>query len=119
MLGGVTADAMLIAASYGAGAAIGAGAKMLTPKFNFVSKAKLNNHFNQHGAGMGYKTKAGYVRGANSVIKKGTYIESLNGYVLRTSIGSGNNVLFVGMNRAGTAITTFHIKSIAKLLRML
>jgi hypothetical protein len=56
-----------------------------------------------------------YLDDANNIIKNGTYVPELNGYV-RLIGGQGSAKYgFVGMNRATGNITTFHIKTAKEL----
>lgn len=53
-----------------------------------------------------------YLNAANYTIQNGTYVPEANGYVRFYGQGGKANYAFVGINRAGTHITTFHIKSV-------
>jgi hypothetical protein len=80
-------------------------------------------HFGKHGNGVmnalgetSYNLK-NYVTDANFVIKNGTYVPDLNGYV-RLIGGQGSAKFgFVGLNRATGNITTFHIKTAQELAK--
>jgi RHS repeat-associated protein len=80
-------------------------------------------HFGRHGKSVmtalgkhSYNLKT-YVQDANYIIKYGTYVPKLNGYV-RFIGGSGSIKFgFVGLNRATGEITTFHIKTVQELAK--
>jgi len=80
-------------------------------------------HFGKHGKSVmnnlgrpSYSIK-NYLSDANHVIKNGTFVKELNGYV-RLIGGQGSAKFgFVGMNRATGNITTFHIKTAKELAK--
>ena len=58
-----------------------------------------------------------YINDANFIVKNGTYIPQLNGYV-RLIGGKGSAKFgFVGLNRTTGNITTFHIKTAEELAK--
>lgn len=58
-----------------------------------------------------------YVRDANYIIKNGSFVPELNGYV-RLIGGKGSAKFgFVGLNRTTGSITTFHIKTAQELAK--
>ncbi|MDO5615796.1 MAG: hypothetical protein Q4G16_06375 [Cruoricaptor ignavus] len=58
-----------------------------------------------------------YIEDANWIIKNGTYVPKLNGYV-RLIGGQGSAKFgFVGLNRTTGSITTFHIKTAQELAK--
>lgn len=58
-----------------------------------------------------------YINDANFIVKNGTYIPQLNGYV-RLIGGKGSAKFgFVGLNRTTGNITTFHIKTAQELAK--
>ena len=78
-------------------------------------------HFEKHGKEVmdalgkdAYNLKD-YINDANHIIKNGTYVKELNGYV--KLIGGKGSVKFgfVGIDRATGNITTFHIKTASEL----
>lgn len=77
-------------------------------------------HFDKHGpevmSALGHDSYSlgNYLDDANHVIRNGTWVPELNGYV-RLIGGEGSaKVAFVGVNRQNGNITTFHIKSVAE-----
>ncbi|MDX2247572.1 MAG: hypothetical protein SF052_12385 [Bacteroidia bacterium] len=80
-------------------------------------------HFGKHGKSVmdalgktSYNLK-NYVDDANFIIKNGTFVPELNGYV-RLIGGQGSAKFgFVGLNRATGNITTFHIKTAQELAK--
>jgi hypothetical protein len=94
--------------------------KPLSLKFNGDQAV---SHFDKHGKSVmdalgktSYNLK-NYLDDANFVIKNGTYVPELNGYV-RLIGGHGSAKFgFVGLNRANSSITTFHIKTVGELTK--
>jgi hypothetical protein len=89
----------------------------------FKNQQELDNHFSTHGAGMqralGRNTYSpmDYLRDTNYVIRNGTFVPELHGYVrLIRGTGSAKYAL-VGLDRATGNITTFHIKTVSELSR--
>jgi hypothetical protein len=58
-----------------------------------------------------------YLDDANHVITNGTWVPELNGYVSLVGGQGSAKAAFVGIDRAGGHITTFHIKSVSELSR--
>ena len=80
-------------------------------------------HFGKHGKsimdmlGKNSYNLNEYVRDANFIIKNGTFVPELNGYV-RLIGGKGSAKFgFVGLNRTTGSITTFHIKTAQELAK--
>ena len=86
----------------------------------FKNQDLLNSHFSRHGTeiqkalGKNSYNISNYLDDANFVIKNGTYVKELNGYV--RFIG-GQKYGFVGLDRITGAITTFHIKKVSELIK--
>jgi filamentous hemagglutinin len=58
-----------------------------------------------------------YLDDANHVIKNGTFVPEMSGYV-RLIGGKGSAKYgFVGLDRASGNITTFHVKSVSELAK--
>ena len=80
----------------------------------FESKAKLEEHFAKHGKEFGgmYQTADEYLAGANYVIKNGTYVPEMNGFIMYYRITSKGKTLyhFVGLKNGGTNISTYFTK---------
>ena len=55
-----------------------------------------------------------YLAGANAVIKNGTYVEEMNAYVMYVC---DDKYVVVGMSSDQSYITTYHVKSAAKLAK--
>lgn len=72
-----------------------------------------NKHYKQVFGALGKNnySVADYIADANNVIKNGTYVPEMNGYVLKIG-GTGRTTKyhFVGLDRATGDITTYHIK---------
>ena len=101
------------------------GPKLLThsPATNFFKGDEAVQHFGKHGSELmgalgrsSYNLK-NYLDDANHVIKNGTFVPEMNGYV-RLIGGEGSAKYgFVGLDRATGNITTFHVKSVSELAR--
>jgi|GEM_PF-3747205 len=101
------------------------GPKLLThaPKTRFFKGDEAVKHFERHGSELmgafgrkSYNLKD-YLNDANHVIKNGTFVPEMNGYV-RLIGGQGSAKYgFVGLDRATGGITTFHTKSVSELAR--
>ena len=93
------------------------------PKTKFFKGDEAVKHFEKHGSELmgafgrkSYNLKD-YLSDANHVIKNGTFVPEMNGYV-RLIGGKGSAKYgFVGLDRATGNITTFHTKSVSKLAR--
>jgi RHS repeat-associated protein len=78
-------------------------------------------HFGKHGKsvmdalGKTSYTLKNYLDDANFIIKNGTYIPELNGYIKLIGGKGSAKFGFVGLNRTSGSITTFHIKSAQEL----
>ena len=101
------------------------GTKLLThaPKTRFFKGDEAVQHFEKHSSELmqafgrnSYNLK-NYLDDANHVIKNGTFVPEMNGYV-RLIGGQGSAKYgFVGLDRATGNITTFHVKSVSELSR--
>ena len=60
---------------------------------------------------------ADYINDANHVIKEGTFVKELHGYVKLIGGEGSAKAAFVGIDRVTGNITTFHIKSISELAK--
>lgn len=58
-----------------------------------------------------------YLDDANHVIQNGTWVPELNGYVRLVGGKGSAKAAFVGVDRVGGNITTFHIKTVKELSR--
>lgn len=63
-----------------------------------------------------YQTADEYLAGANYVIKNGTYVPEMNGYIRFFGAGGKANYAFAGLTQGGKNITTFGIRSVSKLI---
>ncbi|WP_316841948.1 hypothetical protein [Pedobacter gandavensis] len=79
-------------------------------------------HFSKHGKEImnkigesSYNLK-NYMTDANFIIKNGTFVPEMNGYV-RFFGGKSSDFGFVGLNRATGNITTYHIKPLSFLIK--
>ena len=105
-----------------AGATIGAivgGISSGVQYGSFTSKTSLASHFAKHGnefEGI-YSTAKEYAKGAKYVIKNGTYISEMNGYIKFFGAGGKANYAFVGLTKNGLRITTYGLRSVADLAR--
>lgn len=86
---------------------------------SFISKSSLTSHFGKHGNEFDglYSTAKEYAEGAKYVIKNGTYIPEMNGYIKFFGSGGTANYAFVGLTRNGLRVTTYGIRGIADLAR--
>jgi len=87
--------------------------------YQFKNEASLNSHYQSHNREMGYKyhSPQEYLADANDVIKNGQYIPGKNAYVRFYNYWGGSNYQFVGMSFDHRYITTFHIKTGAKIFQ--
>ena len=101
------------------------GPKLLThaPKTRFFKGDEAVKHFEQHGSELmgafgrkSYNLKD-YLNDANHVIKNGTFVPEMNGYVRLIGGNGSAKYGFVGLDRATGGITTFHTKSVSELAR--
>ncbi|MCP4745963.1 MAG: hypothetical protein GY874_07455 [Desulfobacteraceae bacterium] len=80
-------------------------------------------HFSEHGnsvmVALGKKSYSlvNYLDDANHVIRHGTFVPELNGYVKLIGGQGSAKFGFVGLNRATRHITTFHIKTAKELAK--
>ena len=92
----------------------GAGNKL------FKNQNLLESHYVKHGAemqkalGKNTYSMTNYLDDANYIIQNGTYVPELNGYV---KFVAGQKYGFVGLDRATSDITTFHIKTVSELIK--
>ena len=105
----------------GAGAAIGAVAGGTLSGFQFgtfSSKKALTDHFIKHGKEFGdlFANPQEYAKGAQYVIKNGTYIPEKNGYIKFLGAKGTANYAFVGMKEGGR-VATFHVEGVSKLMK--
>ena len=86
----------------------------------FASRTKLEDHFIKHGKEFGnlYANADEYLKGANYVIQNGQYIPELNGYIQFFGANGGANYAFIGMTKDMTSITTFGIRSVSELAKI-
>jgi hypothetical protein len=121
VVGGATS-----AASYG----IAAGIKNAVTASKNVASAgkktfqcpdKLLEHFNKHGAEFGdvCPTVGDYLDGANYVIENGQYVPEMNGYIKFSGANGKANYAFVGLASDGSYITTFGIRSVSDLAKII
>jgi len=81
------------------------------------------NHFGKHGKsvmdalGRSSYNLSNYIDDANHVIRNGTFVPEMNGYVKLIGGPGSAKFGFTGLNRATGNITTFHIKSAGELAR--
>lgn len=102
-------------------AAVVAGAKQ---SFGLIFKGdSAVSHFEKHAkqtmdafGHVSYNIKQ-YILDANHVVQSGKYVPELNGYVKLVGGPGAAKYAFVGVDRAGKSITTFHIKSIKELAK--
>ena len=86
----------------------------------FKSQSLFQEHYIKHGkeiADVLGKTKYSvkeYLQDANYIVKNGTYVPELNGYV---KFMKGKKYGFVGLDRSTGDITTFHIKNVTELIK--
>lgn len=102
--------------------AIAASSKAVsTGKKTFTTGEKLASHFEKHSKEFGemYKTVDEYLDGANYVIENGQYCQELNGYIRFFGVNGEANYAFVGMTSDGASITTFGIRSVAELSKII
>lgn len=86
----------------------------------FKSQSELELHFGKHGKEFGglYQTADDYLAGADYVIKNGTYIPEMNGYIKFFGAGGKANYAFVGMTQGGGNIRTFGLRSVSQLTKI-
>ncbi len=95
--------------------------KNASPKtYNFQTEIKLEEHFLKHNKDFNnmFKNSKEYLEAANYVIKNGTYVTEMNGYVKFIGIDGSANYAFVGMTVNGKNITTFGVRSIKNLTKI-
>ncbi|WP_242060255.1 hypothetical protein [Oscillatoria sp. FACHB-1407] len=98
--------------------------RAVTNQYKFFAGNEAFEHFARHGSevmqvlGRASYNLEDYIDDANHVIKTGTWVPEMNGYV-KVVGGSGNaKVAFVGVRRDNTdVVTTFHIKSLREISR--
>lgn len=101
--------------------------KLKTKKnISFSNLTKFKNdeaisHFNKHSSEVmqslgksSYNFKE-YIKDANYIIKQGTFVPELNGYVKLIGEKGSAKYGFVGLDRKTNNLTTFHIKSTKEL----
>ncbi|WP_235399591.1 filamentous hemagglutinin N-terminal domain-containing protein [Pseudomonas ogarae] len=101
------------------------GPKLIThaPATKFFKGDEAVRHFEKHASELmsafgrtSYNLK-NYLDDANHVIKNGTFVPEMNGYV-RLIGGEGSAKYgFVGLDRSTGKITTFHVKTVSELAR--
>ncbi len=98
--------------------AISGGASAGLRYGTFSSKSSLTQHFAKHGDEFGdmYTNAKEYAQGAKYVIKNGTYIPEKNAYIRFLGTQGKANYAFVGM-KAGGRISTYHVRSVSKMIR--
>ena len=113
---------------YGTGTVLGiTGARIGAKNFkrhynnlNFKNKTSLDSHFKKHGDGISQTlnkqpyTVSNYLKDARHVVKHGTFVPEMNGFV---RFMSGKKYGFVGIDRKTHHITTFHVKSVKELAK--
>ncbi len=95
--------------------------KNASPKtYNFQTEIKLEEHFLKHNKDFNnmFKNSKEYLETANYVIKNGTYVTEMNGYVKFIGVDGAANYAFVGMTVNGKYITTFGVRSIKNLTKI-
>lgn len=85
--------------------------------YGFASESALNQHYADHNGDFGnaFSSPQEYLDTANYVIQNGEYVSAQNAYVKFYGLHGHANFAFVGMNRAHTCITTFHLKHVSKI----
>jgi hypothetical protein len=105
-------------------AAENAAARLALPHPKYLFKAdQAVVHFDKHAGSimnaMGNKSYnlAQYVDDANHVIQTGTWVPEMNGFVKFIGGQGSAKFGFVGLERGGSSITTFHIKTASELAK--
>jgi len=95
-------------------------AKTTVKNLNFDSTENLFKHFADHNSQFGdlFSSADEYLNGANYVINNGQFVPELNGYIRFLGTGGKANYAFVGLKNAGKNISTFHVKSVEKLVEI-
>lgn len=90
-----------------------------SPQRGFKSSDKLLEHYGKHNSEFGslFSSPDEYLSGANYVIENGEFVPELNGYIKFFGAGGQANYAFVGLTQDGAYITTFGIRSVAKLAK--
>ncbi|NER00767.1 MAG: RHS repeat-associated core domain-containing protein, partial [Cyanothece sp. SIO2G6] len=90
----------------------------------FASSNQSTEHFVRHGdevmqvLGRASYSIQDYIEDANSVIKTGTWVPEMNGYVQVVGGAGRAKVAFVGVRRDNVdIITTFHLKSVREVIK--
>jgi len=85
----------------------------------FKSSDKLLEHYGKHNSEFGslFSSPDEYLSGANYVIENGEYVSELNGYIRFFGAGGQANYAFVSLTQDGAYITSFGIRSVAKLAK--
>ena len=103
--------------SFGVSIAAQAIQNAIPKTYKFKSKFELKKHFLKHNEDFNFmfKNTKEYLDAANYVIKNGTYVPEMNGYLRFFGIDGKANYAFVGMTHDGKFITTFGLRHIKKL----
>ena len=103
--------------SFGVSKAVQAIQNAIPKTYKFKSKFELKKHFLKHNEDFNFmfKNTKEYLDAANYVIKNGTYVPEMNGYLRFFGIDGKANYAFVGMTHDGKFITTFGLRHIKKL----
>ncbi|MBF0786847.1 MULTISPECIES: hypothetical protein [unclassified Streptococcus] len=107
-----------------AGNAVDSVEDVATGSLKTFKPGELEIHYNKHGKQLANVlnepnyTMEQYLKDANNIIQKGTYIPEMNGYVTKIG-GSGKSTkyAFVGLDRATGNITTYHVKYAKQILK--
>ena len=125
-LAGTVVGGATSAVSYGIAAgiknAITASQKVESAgKKTFSSPEKLIEHFDKHASEFGdiCPTVGDYLDGANYVIENGQYIPEMNGYIRFFGANGQANYAFVGLSSDSSFITTFGIRSVSELAKII
>lgn len=119
---GLTDDIVVSASKVGGSRAALPAAGQLSRLARFGGDEAVN-HFGTHGKsvmdalGRNSYNLSNYIDDANHVIRNGTFVPEMNGYVKLIGGPGSAKFGFTGLNRATGNITTFHIKSVGKLAR--
>ena len=100
---------------------IGEVAETTVKNLDFDSAENLLDHFTKHNSQFGdmFTSVDEYLEGANYVINNGQYVSELNGYIRFLGNGGKATYAFVGLKNAGQYISTFHVKSVRELSKIL
>lgn len=90
-------------------------------KKTFTSSEKLLDHYEKHNSEFGgiYNSLDDYLNGANYVIENGQYVSEMNGYIRFFGANGKANYAFVGLTADGSQITTFGIRSVSELSKVI